>query len=348
MAAPDEHIFHGSEYQRSIRFFTHINGAQPNMLLLNGGNEAPMNELEIIQYPQIKGLSIFFDTVEYRTSHFHLDWELVWLLKNPLSVTCGQSKFILQPGQMVLFGSNEPHEFHKVNESATFLCIQVSPQLFPNLPPMSIEEKYPHMFLSEGEMQQVKQGIWKMADAYARRKENYDLYCTGICCLIFHRLLSALPTHILTPEESACIDKRNLRLQRLINFVGENYMHKIRLSDFAAMEHRSVSYLSHFIKDTMNQTFQEYVTSVRFNCACKLIAAGGKQMLDICMESGFSDYRYFCREFRRQYNMTPEQYSQFKKKTQLDTNPVRHSIHSTERFYSTEESLQLLSQNIFN
>ncbi len=307
-----------------------------------------------------------------------------------------------------MFGSNEPHEFHKVNESATFLCLQVSPQLFPNLPPMSIEEKYPHMFLGEREMQQVKQGIWKMADAYARRKENYDLYCTGICCLIFHRLLSALPTHILTPEESACIDKRNLRLQRLINFVGENYMHKIRLSDFAEMEHRSVSYLSHFIKDTMNQTFQEYVTSVRFNCACKLmhkirlsdfaemehrsvsylshfikdtmnqtfqeyvtsvrfncacklIAAGGKQMLDICMESGFSDYRYFCREFRRQYNMTPEQYSQFKKKTQLDeqysqfkkktqldTNPVRHSIHSTERFYSTEESLQLLSQNIFN
>ncbi len=115
MAAPDEHVFHGSEYQRSIRFFTHINGAQPNILLLNAGNEEPMNELEIIQYPQIKGLSIFFDTVEYRTSHFHLDWELVWLLKNPLSVTCGQSKFILQPGQMVLFGSNEPHEFHKVS-----------------------------------------------------------------------------------------------------------------------------------------------------------------------------------------------------------------------------------------
>lgn len=307
-----------------------------------------MNELEIIQYPQIKGLSIFFDTVEYRTSHFHQDWELVWLLKSPLSIACEQSRFILQPGQMVLFGPNDPHEFHKVNESATFLCLQVSTQLFPNLPPLSIEEKLPHMFLSNSDLQQIKQGLWKMADAYARRTENYDLYCNGICCLIFHQLLSTLPTHILTPEESAAIDKRNLRLQRLINFVEKNYMHKIRLSDFAAREHCSVSYLSHFVKDTMNQTFQEYVTSVRFNCACKLIAVGGKQMLDVCMESGFSDYRYFCREFRRQYHMTPEQYSQYKKKNQLEASQIKHSIHSIERFYSMEETLQLLSENIFN
>ncbi len=307
-----------------------------------------MNELEIIQYRQMKGLAVFFDTVETRTPHFHLDWELLWLLKNPLSVTCGQSRFVMKPGQMVLFGPNEPHEFHKVDQSATFLCLQVSPELFPNLPSVSIDGKAPHQYLNEQEQQEIKRGLRSIAEAYFRRKSNYDLYCTGICCLIFHQLLSALPTHILTPEEAACIDKRNLRLQRLIRFVDENYMHKIRLSDFAAQENCSMSYLSHFIKDTMNQTFQEYVASVRFNCACKLIAAGGNQMLEVCMESGFSDYRYFCREFQRQYNMTPEKYSQFKKKSQLEASQVRHSLHSSERFYTVEESLSLLSESLFD
>ena len=70
-----------------------------------------------------------------------------------------------------------------------------------------------------------------------------------------------------------------------------------------------MSYLSHFIKETMNQTFQEYVASVRVGCACKLIASGGKRMLDVCMESGFSDYRYFSKAFRVLYGMTPDEYS---------------------------------------
>ena len=105
-----------------------------------------------------------------------------------------------------------------------------------------------------------------------------------------------------------------------------------------------MSYLSRFIKETMNQNFQDYVKSMRFNCACKLIAAGGKRMLDVCMESGFSDYRYFSRAFQQQYGMTPEEYSHYAQKLQLETSSVRHSLHSVERFYTREESLKLVDK----
>ena len=132
-------------------------------------------------------------------------------------------------------------------------------------------------------------------------------------------------------------------VERFIRFVDENYMHKLRLSDFAAAEGYSMSYLSHFIKEAMNQTFQEYVLSVRLNCACRLMAAGGKRMLDICMESGFSDYRYFSRAFQKQFAMTPEAYSRSRREE--ESLPGAHrSIHSVERFYTREDSLRLLSQ----
>jgi AraC-like DNA-binding protein len=61
-------------------------------------------------------------------------------------------------------------------------------------------------------------------------------------------------------------------------------------------------------------------------------------MLDVCMESGFSDYRYFSREFLRQYGMTPEEYSRYAKRTHLESTAVRHSLHSVERFYSRQDS----------
>ena len=159
--------------------------------------------------------------------------------------------------------------------------------------------------------------------------------------MIFHLLFSRMPSHALTSEQASSMDRRNALLKRLMQFVDENYMHKIRLSDFAETENYSMSYLSHFIKNTMNQTFQEYVTSVRVRCACNLIAAGGKRMLEICLESGFSDYRYFAKAFRKLYGMTPEEYNRSRKE-EMRTLVTRRSLHSEERFFSNEESLMIL------
>jgi len=301
-----------------------------------------VNELEIIQHRQIEGLSIFINTVDYRTAHVHSEWELIWVLDQPLSVTCGTKSFQAAPGQMMLFSPNEPHEFHKVEESCTFLCLQISPKILPAMPHLQVEEYLLYKFLCQEEELALKQDLAKLMESYLLRKEKYELYCVGQSHMILYRLLTKVPVRELTPGETVSIDKRNARLKRLIRFVDENYMQKIRLADFAQMENCSLSYLSRFVKDTLNQNFQAYVTSVRFNCACKLIAAGEKKMLDVCMESGFSDYRYFSREFQKQYGMTPEQYSQFAQKRHLEKAVVRHSLHSVERFYSREESLKIL------
>lgn len=309
-------------------------------------SEDAMNELEIIHYRQLEGLRVFFDTVDYRTSHVHSEWELIWVLDNPLSVNNSQCKFIVQPGEMVLLGPNIPHEFHKLEQESTFLCFQISAGILPSLPPMAMDANTPHSYLSTSEMQLLKKRLAGIAEAYLVCAENYELYCVGESCLVLHLLLSRLPHRILSPEEADGLSKRNERLKRLIDFVDANYMHKIKLEDFAESEGCSLSYLSRFIKETMNQSFQEYVASVRFNCACKLINTGGMRMLDVCLESGFSDYRYFSRAFKQQYNMTPEEYSQSKRKMQLEAHQVHHSLHSVERFYSREDSLKLLKKYV--
>lgn len=301
-----------------------------------------MNELEIIEHRQMEGLSAFINTVDYRTPHMHPEWELIWVLDQALSVACGQTEFVVQPGQMVLFSPNEPHEFHKVDKSSTFACLQISPAILPVGQQLVVQARLPHEHMEEAAFRQLAGKTAAVMMAYLNREENYALYCLGESCLIMHQLLSSLPTHVLTPEESAGIDRRNARLKRLIRFVDENYMHKIRLSDFAEAEGCSMSYLSHFIKSALNQTFQEYVNSVRFNRACELIASGKRKMLDVCMEAGFSDYRYYSRTFQRQYGMTPEEYSRSAGASRMESAVVHHSIHSMERFYSREDSLNLL------
>ena len=303
-----------------------------------------MNELEIVQHRQIKGLSLFFNTVDYRTPHIHPEWELIWVLDNDLSVTCGKEQFLVSPGQMILFNPNEPHEFHKAGNSCTFLCLQISPSVLPAMLLAHVDGKLLHQHLSANELKSLRKQLAGIMNAYLQKEEHFGLFCVGQSILLLHRLITLLPSHLLSADETQSIHKRNARLKRLICFVDENYMHKILLADFAEAEGCSLSYLSRFIKNTMNQNFQEYVTSVRFNRACQMIAVGEKKLLDVCMESGFSDYRYFSREFKRQYGMTPEEYRGYTKKLHLESAAVRHSLHSAERFYSKEESLTLLNK----
>ena len=155
-------------------------------------------------------------------------------------------------------------------------------------------------------------------------------------------LLTLLPFRRMSEKESANADWLNERMARFLAFVDENYTQKITLEEFARQEHCSVSYMSRFVKSNLNQSFQDYVCSVRVNCACKLMADGEKRLLDICEEAGFSDYRYFSRAFKRQFGLTPEQYRVLLVKPENAV--IHHSLHSLERFYDDVQSKEMLAK----
>ncbi len=299
-----------------------------------------MNELEIIRHDRIPGLTAFFNTVDYRTPHFHPEWELMWLLDHPLTVSRGGGSFRAEKGSLLLFQPNEPHELHMIDEKCTFLCLQVSPELLRLDSDLVVEDILLNPYLG-GRAEQVRTAMLEIADAYLSQEPYSPLLCIGRACLVFHEILCGIPVRAITREELISQEKRNKRLASLIRFVDENYMHKIRLSDFAASEGFSMSYLSHFIKSTLNQSFQEYVNSVRVNCACKLISGGEEKLTAVCMASGFSDYRYFSAAFKKQFGMTPEQYKLSLKKPENAV--IHHSIHSLERFYTDDQSKAIIA-----
>ena len=241
----------------------------------------------------------------------------------------------------MLFQPNEPHEFHKIEENCTFLCLQVSPELLHLENDLVLETILLNPLLGE-QNAPIRCALLDIAQGYLSREQFSALYCVGKACLVFREILSAIPVRAITREERISQEKRNKRLTSLIRFVDENYMHKIRLSDFAEAEGFSMSYLSHFIKGTLNQSFQEYVNSVRVNCACKLISGGEEKLTAVSMASGFSDYRYFSAAFKSQFGMTPEQYKLSLKKPENAV--IHHSIHSLEQFYTDEQSKAIIAE----
>ena len=217
-----------------------------------------MKSYELVQHPQIGGLSVFFDTVDYRTPHFHPEWELVYPLQ-ALQIQCGQQLYRVQPGELFLLSPHTTHEYCMVETSCTFLCIQVGPKLFsasfPAMDRIALEDLFPGRYLPEAEYAALKKRLLAIAEAYISQRPNYELFCIGQIGLVLYDLFSAMPTHMLSSEEILIRDKRNARLTRLLAFVDQYYMHKIRLSDFAEQGKRTLSYMASFVHEALNQSF---------------------------------------------------------------------------------------------
>ena len=300
-----------------------------------------MYEYEIIKHQKIRGLSIFLNAVDYRRAHEHAEWELIWVLENRLVVTCNYTQTVLEPGQMVLFSPHELHELRTQGDACVFLCMQISPSVLPIQPHQSLLERFPHNILSEDDFLRVKERLYRTACNFFQGRPRYELFCLGESILTLGELLAQMPLRDRTPAEIVAIKERNARIERMMQFVEENYMRRIRLADLAEQEGCSVSYLSRLIKSYTNQTFQEYVEYVRFLNACMKIASGRMKMLDVYVDCGFSDYRYFTRAFRQYLGMTPEEYARRGQSANSSAN-IAHAPYPGEHIFTSEESLDYL------
>jgi AraC-like DNA-binding protein len=154
--------------------------------------------------------------------------------------------------------------------------------------------------------------------------------------------LNWIPNHNLSEDERTARQHKTERLRRILNYIDENYSDKVLLSEIAKRENLSMTYLSHFIKDNLNQTFQEYLNNIRFSHARELIAEKRMRFIDICMECGFSDYRYLDKAFLRNYGCTPKEYQNLHKPAM----PTRkfHSLESSETFYTIDNTINILEK----
>jgi hypothetical protein len=55
--------------------------------------ETKTNSLEIIRHAEISGLTMFFNTLDYRTPHLHPEWEVLWVLDQPLTLRSVQKTY---------------------------------------------------------------------------------------------------------------------------------------------------------------------------------------------------------------------------------------------------------------
>lgn len=101
--------------------------------------------------------------------------------------------------------------------------------------------------------------------------------------------------------------------EKIIDLVQHYYDTDLTLEDCASRLHYNANYLSSVFRKETNHSFSEYLSMYRFNMAKKWLETTDMPIKDIASKLRYNNSQNFIRSFRKQEDMTPGQYRDYKK-----------------------------------
>lgn len=259
------------------------------------------NEYEVVAYPKLSHVQANIVHIINRNTHAHRALELCLVLDGEAVVQTNKKSFSVSKGTLFFFNAYEPHQILATSQSGVKVAyLQVSSSFcseylscFRNL---ILPENDLTKLLTPAQLQEIiGLTVQALTDYMAVESDLYALHCICSICTLYSKLLDIVPYKQMPEAAYLARNKKMARLSRIAEYIDNNYSEKITLAQLARRENVTTTYLSHFISDNLGMTFQEYVSSVRFERALKLLRNTSMCMTDVSVVSGFSDVKYLSR-----------------------------------------------------
>ena len=276
-------------------------------------------EHELIKLSQNSVVYVFETAIRYRANHFHQEQEMFLVLSGDITVVSSGKLYNLHKGDVAIFGKNR---FHMLKADAGNLLLVAQFNLDAlnlRFPQMEAFQRLSTVVPCDAQsaLWQVLRRNFLLIAAHQAKNSPY-VHLISLNALL--TMILAFVRHMDLPEAGgpkAVPDRTSPRQERLLRWINDNYQHNITLQQLAEQEGLNAYYLSHYIKERLGFTFTQYVTELRTAHAAHLLESTDLPILDILMDSGFSDYRYLRKAFRQRFHCTPKEYRSASKAQQL-------------------------------
>ena len=258
-------------------------------------------------------LALFdFNCIEW---HWHTEFEFVYIESGTVTFWIGEKQFTLSEGNGVFINSKILHRFHSPTGAAipNFVCMP----FFIAAQDSFIYHKYILPVISSNLTFQVfHDNISWQAKALSIIKQIIAVQdCTSSSELATSYLLQMLWLEIYenadikyTKDHINESASSQARLQLMMQYIHQNYIRDISLGDIAEHAKISKSTVLNLFRRYLHITPINYLINYRLNEAAHLLTKTEKKINTISYETGFNNVDYFCRLFKKHYQLTPTEY----------------------------------------
>lgn len=137
---------------------------------------------------------------------------------------------------------------------------------------------------------------------------------------LFLQLLVQLNRTVLNPgamKKTASL-KYDKQIEEILLYINHNLNTDLSIEQLSGKFFLSRSYLMHKFKKETGYTLHRYIEQKRLIHAAADISQG-IPVMKAALSSGFSDYSTFLRAFRKHYGMSPKEYANRKRPSELQT-----------------------------
>lgn len=251
--------------------------------------------------------------------HYHEELELVYVKKGSGTLFIGDRIMNFHPGILVLIPSQIPHYwlFDEINQKDEMEdpidCVVVH---FKK--DFGIEN-----FLNAPELSNIKALLensfrGRYLDDYlaipAQNIIEECLHAQGLMKLF--KLLEILSciheanAEDLIGENYSILNQSEdqYRMNNLMNYLRENYKHKIMLQDLAKVAGMTENSFCRYFKQKTGKTPVQFINELRISHACFQLKNNKMSLKEICYDSGFNNFVSFHKSFKATTGMTPNQF----------------------------------------
>lgn len=249
--------------------------------------------------------------------HWHPYFEIATAQSGVLDYQVGQTHTILEPGDSIFVNQNMLHGIRQVSGAApdplpiiVFSGTVIAPEnsaIYQNyIQPILACSSLPFVvFRQDNDLwNEVHRQIRAIYCAMRERPVCYELAVQrSLCCILeaVFRNLDFLPKS----EASRVQLNAQIRLQKMLSYIYENYTRTITLADIAGAANISRSEAGRCFQAYLGCSPVEALIQHRLETARHLLQQTTMTLQEISFACGFHSVNYFSRQFRRKYGYSP-------------------------------------------
>lgn len=303
---------------------------------------------ELISHAHLADCTMFLVDLLYRPMHLHRELELCYVLEGCATVSNRTERFSVTAGDLMLFDAGRAHEICAESGGIRLLAVQISDQFCRRYCPQRASTHFVPCRITDcfspHERTQFRDTLFRAYHAYLGDGAADLFECLSQLCHMFALLLLHVPSQQPGNAASASRTRNEERLCRILQYLEAHFREPVRLTELAAQENLTETYLSHFFREHLHVTFQDYLTHLRLEAAMYLLKNTAMPMSDIAFECGFSDPKYLKQSFFKRFGVSPQSWRQAA--TDQEPDLLQSSPYTLQRFLSAEESRALLAQHL--
>ena len=114
--------------------------------------------------------------------------------------------------------------------------------------------------------------------------------------------------HLFLRQQRPVPEHVSSAVRRVAEYLKLHYQESVGLPDAAELVGLNPAYLSYLFKQEMGGGFSSYLFELRMDCAKALLSGTNDKIKEVARRSGFNDYHYFSKAFKKINGCSPVDY----------------------------------------